>query len=127
MSLTKTKISVLGLVLALSVSSQIASAAYIDFGTLDVHPVAVQNEISKDWFIQYLQPGQKKQEQIEVSNFSAKTKELKLYVADTDVNEGTTFYAKGLDQKSEDMNGWISLPVESLTLKSGESKKDFCR
>jgi len=123
MSLTKTKISVLGLVLALSVSSQIASAAYIDFGTLDVHPVAVQNEISKDWFIQYLQPGQKKQEQIEVSNFSAKTKELKLYVADTDVNEGTTFYAKGLDQKSEDMNGWISLPVESLTLKSGESKK----
>ena len=120
---TKTKISVVGLFSALMISMPSANAAYIDFGTLDVHPVVKTDAVSKDWFIEYLKPGQKQQEQIEISNFSNTAKELKLYLADADVNEGSTFYAKSPDQTSEDLNEWIGLPTDTITLKGGESKK----
>jgi hypothetical protein len=120
---TKTKISIVGLFSALMISMPLANAAYIDFGTLDVHPVASADAISKDWFIEYLKPGQKQQEQIEISNFSNKTKELKLYLSDADVNEGSTFYAKSPTQTSEDLNTWIALPTDTITLNGGESKK----
>lgn len=120
---TKTKISIVGLFSALTISMPAANAAYIDFGTLDVHPVVSTDAVSKDWFIEYLKPGQKQQEQIEISNFSNTAKELKLYLADADVNEGSTFYAKTPDQTSEDLNEWIGLPTDTITLKGGESKK----
>lgn len=120
---TKTKISVIGIFTALTLIVPAANAAYIDFGTLDVHPVTSADSISKDWFIQYLNPGQKQQEQIEISNFSNEAKELELYMADADVNEGSTFYAKSQDQTSEDLNSWVNLPIEKISLKAGESKK----
>jgi hypothetical protein len=120
---TKTKISIIGLFGALMIGMPTVNAAYMDFGTLDVHPVTNSGAISKDWFIEYLKPGQKQQQLIEISNFSSSPKELKLYMADADVNEGSTFYAKSPDQTSEDLNSWINLPVDTITLKGGESKK----
>lgn len=99
-----------------------ANAGFYNFGTLDVRPVHEPGEQNTDWFIEYLKPGEQKQQSILVSNFSGETKHLTLYTTDTSLNEGKNFYTKTVTQKSDDVADWISLPVSSLTLHSGESK-----
>lgn len=101
----------------------IASAAYYNFGTLDVRPVHQnENPTNEDWFVEYLKPGEKKQQFIQVSNFSPETKQLDIYAADTSVNEGKNFYTKELHEDSDDVSDWIHLPTNKILLQSGESK-----
>jgi|GEM_PF-1990692 len=93
-----------------------ANASYYDFGTLDVRPVTENN-----WFVESLKPGEKKQEQLMISNFSSRPKELILYVADAE-GKDNNFIAKSLEQKSEDIISWIKLPTAHLILPSGQSR-----
>ena len=97
----------------------IANAAFYNFGTLDVRPAHGENA---EWFIEYLKPGEQKQQTIQISNFAAETKNLTIYATDTATNEGTNFYTKSYAQSSTDVAEWIALPVNQLTLESGESK-----
>ncbi|HLG25949.1 MAG TPA: hypothetical protein VI588_04175 [Candidatus Gracilibacteria bacterium] len=106
----------------LMTATPVANAGYYNFGTLDVRPVTTDAAQNSDWFIEYLAPGSRKQQQIQISNFSPETKNLTVYAADTDTNEGETFFAKSVEQNSEDISGWIDLPANRLILDPGESK-----
>ena len=63
-----------------------------------------------------------KQETLQVSNFSSETKELAVYAADAAGDGAGGFFAKGVGQTSEDLAGWIDLPVRHLSLEPGESR-----
>ena len=69
----------------------IANAEFYNFGTLDVKPIHTDEATNQDWFVEYLAPGQQKQQAIQISNFAPEAKELSIYVADTATNEGKTF------------------------------------
>jgi hypothetical protein len=124
-----------------------ANANLYNFGTLDIRPVS-QTE-NKEWFIEYLNPGEQKQEQIQISNFAKETKKLTIYVTDTSVNKNSQFYTKSYEENSgytaegsentrrevtirsaegpedtrrEGIKEWITLPSDEITLNSGESK-----
>lgn len=100
-----------------------ASAAYYNFGTLDIRPVhQTENPTNNDWFVEYLKPGEQKQQLIQISNFSPEAKQLDVYATDTSHNEGKQFYTKGVHGKSDDVSDWIHLPTNKLLLQSGESK-----
>lgn len=97
-----------------------ASAAFYNFGTLDVRPV--QQGESNEWFVENLKPGEQKQQFIQISNFSPETKQLDIFAADATRNEGKDFYTKGVHETSDDVSDWIHLPANKLVLKSGESR-----
>ncbi len=118
----------LGLVAAPAANTRAAIAAntqFYNFGTLDIRPVQSQNAagaINADWFIEYLKPGEQKQEMIQISNFSAQPKTLTIYSADTIKNEGKNFFTNSYEKPINDISKWITLPTENIILKSGESK-----
>ena len=107
---------------AILINAPVASAEFINMGTLDVAPVAEGDKPANDWLIEYLKPGESLQERIRVSNFGTKEKNLTIYAADTDKNDGKDFLAKSPCQESDDIAGWIRLPSDNLTLGPGESK-----
>jgi len=166
--LIQTSLAILALCLCLTSS---ARASFIDLGTLDIAPVSTatikppasasaapnnnpfggnitHGDASSDpnWFIEYLRPGEKKQEQIRISNFGPTAKNLEIYVSDaiSAVSESKTnppattaisntnkitssgyepsFYAKPRSEKSDDIAEWIHLPAKKITLEAGESK-----
>lgn len=96
--------------------------SYINLGTLDVKPIATPDSKNPDWFIEYLKPGQQKQEQIQISNFSNTKKDLQIYVTDTAINQNTKFYTKRLEENPDYINKWIHLPTQTLTLNPQESR-----
>lgn len=89
----------------------------VNLGTLDVKPVAGGQYINLD-----LNAGQPVQQQIQVSNFSADPMNLQIYVADAAENSENNFIANNKNQLSEDLYPWVTLPVNNLSLASGESK-----
>lgn len=99
-----------------------ANAAFYNFGTLDVKPIHAGEAVNQDWFVEYLAPGQQKQQAIQISNFAPEAKELSIYPADTATNEGKTFQTKNVHENSDDLADWIHLPVQKITLQSGESR-----
>ncbi|MEZ4087393.1 MAG: DUF916 domain-containing protein [Candidatus Gracilibacteria bacterium] len=103
-------------------AAPVANAEFYNFGTLDVKPIHADEGSNQDWFVEYLAPGQQKQEAIQISNFSPEPKELSIYVADTATNEGKTFQTKNLHENSDDVSDWIHLPIQKITLQSGESR-----
>ncbi len=113
---------VLTLLLALA---QPASASLYNFGTLDVSALkdfGSAESQAGDWFTEDLNPGAKIQRGLRVSNFGPETKHLTIYVSDAGYVNSQNYMAKSPEQKSEDIAGWISLPVKTLDLNSGESK-----
>jgi hypothetical protein len=111
-----------GTALLLLTLSGTANAAYLNFGTLDVQPVEKNGTTANEWFVDYLKPGEKKQEQIRISNFSPEEKHLELYIADVSSNDKNSYTVRPLGQQQEDLNNWITLPTKTITLKAGESK-----
>jgi hypothetical protein len=100
----------------------LASNKYYNFGLLDIRPIMSENAQNRDWFVEYIAPGQTVQERFIVSNFSPAQKTVSLYVTDTDTNEGSKFYVRSLEEKSEDINSWINLPANTVTLEPGQAK-----
>jgi hypothetical protein len=97
-----------------------AQAAFYNFGTLDIAPVS-ETVNQNNWFMETIKPGENKQEKIRLSNFSGQTKTLTIYTTDAG-NQNGNFFAKNLDQKSEDIADWIKLPVKNINLNPGETK-----
>ncbi len=102
--------------------TSIAHAGYYNLGTLDVAPVIEDGAVANEWFVEYLKPGESRQEKIRISNFGTDTLTLGVYTADTSKNHESEFFAKNPGQLSDDMAGWIRLPSETITLKGGQSK-----
>ena len=109
------KVLLLGSLLSL-IGLNSVNAAYYNLGTLDVKPV------SGEWFVETLQPGQAKQQQMQISNFSGEEMDLVIYVADAGANGEGEFFAKSIEQTSEDLVNWVNLPVKHLSLGPAESK-----
>ena len=116
----KRKFAVISLAtsLILSLGIQIASAKFYALGTLEFKPVDASN-----WFVEYLKPGTVSQKQVVIANFSSETKKIGLYSTDaTDTSLRSNFQVNTAEETSKHFSSWITLPVQELTLKSGESK-----
>lgn len=102
---------------ALAATPAFAATPYLDIGTLDIRPLK-----DNDWFVEYLERGEKSQQLFQVSNFSAETRTISLYTTDLTKNENKNFFVKKPDQISDEVAPWIQLPTNQITLLAGESQ-----
>ena len=78
---TKTKIQILAIVAAatlLLAFSGTANASSYNFGTLDVQPVEKNGATTDEWFVEYLKPGENRQEQPAVGRLDTRDAQVRL-------------------------------------------------
>jgi len=109
------KIFLTVLILSLTLNIFSANAEYINAGTLDVKPA----DTDSDYITEHIKPGERTQRQIQISNFSSKPKNLKIYSSEAEQNAGTGYFTK--EGQTEGIKNWIDLPTKTLTLQPGES------
>ncbi len=103
-------------------TSNVANAAFLNLGTLDVRPLR-ENGANAEWFVEYGDRGQNMIRYIQIANFSPEKKEVDLYVSDsTTTTPETNFTVNAKEESSEKISPWISVPATSLTLDGGETK-----
>lgn len=102
-------------------SANVSHAAFLNLGTLDVRPVAGQNQ-NPEWFVEYADRGETMVRYIQIANFSTETKEVELYTTDSSKKLSENFLAKTREEKSGKIAPWMTMPSSSLVLNSGETK-----
>lgn len=103
-------------------TSNIADAAFLNLGTLDVRPLR-ENGANAEWFVEYGDRGENMLRYIQIANFSPERKTVDLYVSDsTTTKPETNFVVNGKEEISQKISPWMSMPATSLTLEGGETK-----
>lgn len=102
-------------------SANIANAAYLNLGTLDVRPVQTGGT-NAEWFIEYGSRGQDIIRYIQIANFSPEKKDVEIYSTDSTTKLGTNFMVKTKEESPEKISPWMTMPATSLTLLGGETK-----
>ncbi len=104
-----------GLILSLTLNIFTVNAEYINAGTLDVKVA----DSESDYLTEYIKPGERTQRLIQISNFSAQTKNLKIYASKAELNKNANYFTK--EGEAKGIRNWIDLPTKTLTLQPGES------
>jgi len=102
-------------------TANIANAAYVNLGTLDVRPVQGQ-EANPEWFVEYAKPGESMIRYIQIANFSPEKQTLEIYSSDSSKNLDQNFTANPKEQSSQKIAPWMTMPAQTLDVNSGETK-----
>jgi len=101
-------------------STNIANAAFLNLGTLDVRPLNAGD--NPEWLVEYADRGESLVRYIQIANFSPEKKEVELYTTDSSKKLGLNFVAQTKEENSQKIAGWMRMPTTSLVLNSGETK-----
>ena len=110
------------LVLAISLSSNLAQA--ISYGGLGIQPHEwdLKNPLTKSWFIYTLESGETKKGKVDVINSSNEPQDIKIYPVDAVTTQDGAFAPEPEDKEKIDVGAWITLSESEVSLRPKETK-----